>query len=211
MVTVGSVVPSGLLWWICCVKTAECDVTWGGGGGGGRRSESGWKCAQKRSLRCCFPVLSPAVDLSLNQLGWKRPCLKAVSVREEGRWKAPRSMSVLCTRPPQGGALVLESLFCSLWKKTKTKTEFQCCFMSSAGWETKNTWNISQTAVCEKILTDDVSQKETDVQHLNRMICDFLFLSLITFTYELCSKLWTDYAHQISVRAEDFCFTSSTF
>lgn len=84
--------------------------------------------------------------------------------------------------------------------------------MSSAGWETKNTWNISQAAVCEKILTDDVSQKETDVQHLNRMICNFFFvLSLFAFTYELCSKLWTDYAHQISVRAEDSRFNFMYF
>lgn len=38
---------------------------------------------KKKTPCCCLRVLSPAITLSLNQLRWKRPCVKAVTVCEK--------------------------------------------------------------------------------------------------------------------------------
>lgn len=76
----------GPSWWICYVKPqnmmyshASCE------GKRGAKLGARLKVRSEGSLRCCLRVLPPAVDLSLNQLRWKRPCLKAVSVCGEGR------------------------------------------------------------------------------------------------------------------------------
>lgn len=44
------------------------------------KTQSVYEGVIKKPLCCCLRVLSPAVTLSLIQLRWKRPCLKAVTV-----------------------------------------------------------------------------------------------------------------------------------